>query len=55
MCPPKTRSSTPWKIQEAGLKCDGIILLPSSIDVRLMEEKKENAYAQMGEHVIEKK
>jgi len=33
--------------QKARLKCDGEMSLPSSIDVRLMEESKENAYAQM--------
>lgn len=33
--------------QEARLKCDGGLNLPSSIDAHLMEESKENAYAQM--------
>lgn len=52
--PAQNQVGLPMENQEARLKCDGVMDLPSSIDVRPMEERKENAYAQMDCCVVAK-
>ena len=52
--PAENQVGLPMENQGARLKCGGVKDLPSSIDVRPMEESKENAYAQMDRCVAAK-